>query len=99
MPKHEKHDLGLCEARLESHDGGGKPALHQESPGCINWRPFTERRGTNKVVLSVSGAGDVHLSFFGNPYSEMDISPDQADDLALQLVRQASECRLGEETP
>lgn len=50
---------------------------------------------SNKVELSASPQYDVRVTAYNGPFVQpIDLSPDQADELALRLVREAQRCRI-----
>lgn len=50
---------------------------------------------SNKIELSCSPQYDVRVSAYNGPFTQpIDLSPEQADELALRLIREAARCRV-----
>ena len=56
---------------------------------------MAEMNRSNKVELSTSPQYDVRVSAYNGPFTQpIDLTPDQADELALRLIREAQRCRI-----
>lgn len=68
-----------------------KGAAVGRGPGPTEPPPLSR---SNKVELSASPQYDVRVIAYNGPAVQpIDLSPDQADELGLRLIREAARCR------